>query len=254
MEGGASLIFSRGTQMMQIFKVGFLGMLLLGISSIANAIEIRGTVIGTTGLDVTVKTIGKNSPVSGDLMEISFSIPGGDTLSIGTWKVTSISGRIVSASVVENTGTPSKGQQAVIFSENPVSIKSASINSGSSSNNNQQKGYAAPPVDTAVTPEASEIINLLQSSEATNIRNGAKRAYRQFANNDAVLAIVADVLNRGYAKKTRDGYHVDAMAWLCNVLGASKDMKYKDLLTLVAKKSPSKKIRKYAKKNLRLLR
>lgn len=241
--------------MMQIFKVGLLGMLLLGLTSMAMAVEIQGTVVDTAGLDVTVKIIGESTPVPGDLMEISFSIPGGDSLSVGTWKVTSTSGHLVSAAVVENTGTPSKGQQAVINSNNPISIKSVSKNNGSNSNiNNQQNVYSAPPVDTPVTPEASAVIELLQSPDATNIRNGAKRAYRQFVNNEAVLAVVADVLKQGYAEKTKDGYHIDAMAWLCNVLGASKDMKYKDLLTLVARKSPSKKVRKFAKKNLRLLR
>lgn len=237
-------------------KMGLLGLglLLFGLTSIVAAIEIQGAVVETSGLDVTVKTVGKNSPVSGDLMDISFSIPGGDALSIGTWKVTSVSGRFVSASVVENTGTPAKGQKAVIFSENPVPIKSVRKQSAPHSNNDEQRVYSAPTVTAYMTPEAQKVVNLLRSTESGNKRNGAKRAHRYFANDAGVIAVVAEELDKGYAEKPRDRHHVDAMAWLCNVLGASKDMKYKDLLTLVAKKSPSKKIRKYAKKNLRLLR
>ena len=235
-----------------ILKTVLLGILFLGISSGAMAIEIQGTVVSTTGLNVTVKTIGKTIPVAGDLMEISFSIPGGDTLSIGTWKVTSVSGRIVSATVVENTGTPSKGQQAVIVSNNPVLIKSVRQNQVTrSSNNNTQRVYSVP---TSMTPEAQEIVSLLQSSDPAKVRNGGKQAHRNFSQDAGVLAVVADVLNKGYTEKPRDRHHVDAMAWLCNVLGASKDIKYKDLLTMVYKKSPSKKIRKYARKNIRGLR
>ncbi|MCK4501859.1 MAG: hypothetical protein KAU22_02425 [Desulfuromonadales bacterium] len=231
-------------------KIGLLGILLLSISSIAMAIKIEGTVVKTNGLDVTVKATGKNIPVPGDLMEISFSIPGGDTLSIGTWKVTNVSGSLVSASVVRNTGTPSKGQQAVIISKNPVQVKVVKRNQPPSS----PKRTTPQVLPANTTPEARNIIALLQSSTAAEKRNGAKKAYKRFAHDPAVLAIVADELNKGYAVKTRDKYHPDAMAWLCNVLGASKDIKYKDLLKTVYRKCPSKKVRKYAKKNLRLLR
>ncbi len=236
--------------MKPVLKMVLMGSLLFGLSSIAMAIEIQGTVVSTTGLDVTVKVFGKSLPVQGDTMEISFSIPGGEALSIGAWKVTSVSGHLVTASVIENTGTPSKGQRAVIISTNPVPAKEARRNNAPAS----QKTISAPTGNSYASPEALEIIALLQSSEAANIRNGAKKAHRHFAHDDAVLAVVAAVLNRGYAEKSRDRYHVDAMAWLCKVLGASKDIKYKELLTIVSKKSPSKKIRKYAIKNIRLLR
>lgn len=236
-------------------KDGFLGLLLFGLTSLAIAVEIQGTVIETSGLDVTVKVVGENIPVPGDLMEISFSIPGGETLSVGTWKVSSVSGNIVAATVVENTGTPATGQQVVINSNNPVSYKFVPVNNGSSSNkNNQQKAYSAPSENPYVTPENRKVIELLQSSDVTDMRYGAQKAHRNFANDAAVLAVVAEELNKGYAEKPKDGLHVDTMAWLCNVLGASKDVKYRDLLTTVSKKSPSKKIRKYAKKNLGLLR
>jgi len=236
-------------------KIGLLGILLLSIRSIAMAIKIQGTVVNTAGLDVTVKVAGKSLPVVGDSMEISFSIPGGDTLSIGTWEVTNVSGSLVSASVVENTGTPSRGQQAVIISKNPVSIKSVEKNKKSSSQKkNGQHTYSSPTAEDQITYENREVIALLRAPEAANKRNGAKKAHRHYRNDAAVLAVVADELHNGYAEKSRDRYHDDAMAWLCNVLGASKDIKYKDFLTMVYKKSPSKKIRKYARKNIRSLR
>ncbi len=65
-----------------------------------------------------------------------------------------------------------------------------------------------------------------------------------------VFDAIEQVLLKGYATKTRNKNHVDAMAWLCKALGASGKAKYKGTLTTVSRKAPSRKLRGYAKKAL----
>ncbi len=236
--------------MKRIAKFYIVCVLLLNFSSIAAAIEIKGAVVGTSGLNVTVKFTGKNIPVSGDLMDISFSIPGGDSLSVGTWKVTSVSGNLVSASVVEHTGTPAKGHQAVINSPNPAKRKIVKKKKTVQKKNKVTK----KPLPSNLAPEVRKVIAMMQNDDSVTKRNGAKTAYKKFGNNDVVLEVAAEELEKWHTSKTKDRYHPDALSWLCNVLGASKDIQYADLLKTVYRKCPHKKVRKYAKKNLRKLR
>lgn len=94
----------------------------------------------------------------------------------------------------------------------------------------------------------------MRSSSASEKRNGAKIASKRFSDNAAVMAVAAEELEKGFSVNLRDGHHVDAMAWLCNALGASYDQKYAALLKKVYRKSRSKKIKKYAKKNYNRVR
>ena len=48
--------------------------------------------------------------------------------------------------------------------------------------------------------------------------------------------------------------YIDAMAWLCNALGRSGQVQYKETLREVSKNAGHRKIRSYAKKNYKLLK
>jgi hypothetical protein len=81
----------------------------------------------------------------------------------------------------------------------------------------------------------------------------AKKVFRYGFDNKKAYDVVEEQLMKGYTLHSRDKTHVDAMAWLCKVLGSSKIMKYKESLDIVSTKAPSSKLRKYAKTSLRML-
>lgn len=84
------------------------------------AVEIAGTVIAVTGTDVRLKIEGDQLPSIGDEVKISFRIPGGPALKVGTWRVSSVSEEAITATLVEATGRPAVDQIAVISSASPT--------------------------------------------------------------------------------------------------------------------------------------
>ena len=50
-----------------------------------------------------------------------------------------------------------------------------------------------------------------------------------------------------------DSAHIDAMAWMCNLLGMSGEASYRSLLDKVVRETPNRKIRNYASKSMRRL-
>ncbi|MBW1821352.1 MAG: hypothetical protein JRI92_06240, partial [Deltaproteobacteria bacterium] len=100
----------------------------------------------------------------------------------------------------------------------------------------------------------SEIMSLLKSSSPKEKIKGAQYTVKFFPTNPQLLQVAEEELLKGYELRTRDRNHAEVMAWMCNVLGRSKQSQYKDTLQMVYKNAASRKVRKYAKKNYRLLR
>jgi TolB-like protein len=99
-----------------------------------------------------------------------------------------------------------------------------------------------------------EIIQLMKSPNSKEKIKGAQYTVKSFPTNPQLLKVAEEELLKGYEIRTRDRNHAEAMAWMCNVLGRSKQLQYKDTLQIVYKNAASRKVRKYAKKNYRLLR
>lgn len=99
------------------------------------AVEIAGTVVAVTGNDVRLKIEGDELPRIGDEVRISFRIPGGPALKVGTWRVSDVSEEAITATLVEATGRPAVDQIAVISSVNPTRRGAA----------HDTKAGAAPP-------------------------------------------------------------------------------------------------------------
>jgi len=233
---------------MKLFLKGLIvGTILLLATTVVMAAQLTGTVAGVKGLDVTVKVDGQLMPAAGDQVEISFSLPDGEALPIGIWEIIQVNGNLAIASVKNNTGNPVIGHKAVISSENPVPR-------GNINKVEPQNTYSYTSNTIVASGEAQQVIELIRSSSAAEKRKGAKIASKRFADNAAVMAVAAEELEKGFTENLRDGHHVDAMAWLCNALGASKDIAYAALLKKVYKKSRSGKIKKYAKKNYKRVR
>jgi TolB-like protein len=100
----------------------------------------------------------------------------------------------------------------------------------------------------------SEILQLMKSPNSKEKIQGAQYTVKSFPTNQQLLKVAEEELLKGYEVRTRDKNHAEAMAWMCNVLGRSKQIQYKDTLQMVYKNASSKRLRKYAKKNYKLLR
>ena len=233
---------------MKLFLKGLIvGTILLASITVAMAAQLTGTVAGVKGLDVTVKVDGQLMPAAGDQVEISFSLPDGETLPIGTWQVNLVNGNIAIASVKNNTGNPVIGHKAVIFSKNPIPLENKKKAKPQSTDTYTDNS-------TGISGEAKHIIEEILSSNPSTKRNGAKKAYKNYLDNSQVVAVAAKELEKGYTINLKDKYHIDAMAWFCKILGSSHDVKYKPLLRKVYKESRVRKIKKYAKKSYKILR
>ena len=64
---------------------------------------------------------------------------------------------------------------------------------------------------------------------------------------------MSEELLRGFERNLEDSQHVDAMAWMCNVLGVCGQMRYRSTLEKVSNEASNRKIKKYAEKNLERL-
>ena len=91
---------------------------------------------------------------------------------------------------------------------------------------------------------------MLRSNDSTQKVRAAKKIFKSYSHDPQLLRVVNEELLRGYQINTKDRHHVDAMAWLCKVLGASGQTKYKATLKRVAQEAPSSKLKKYAKQSL----
>jgi len=99
-----------------------------------------------------------------------------------------------------------------------------------------------------------EVAGMLRSSSLGDKENGAKIVAKLYKNDQKLLDIVNDELLKGYNSNSNDRNYVEAMAWLCNALGASGQAKYASTLETVSREAPNRKLQKYALKNLRHLK
>ena len=106
----------------------------------------------------------------------------------------------------------------------------------------------------SMSPDVAELIKMLKSDDPKKIRIAAKKIARNYSQNLDLLEVVNEELLKGYQKITGDKYYIDAMSWLCNVIGASRNKKYIPTLEKVGKEAPNRKLKKYAIKNLRRLK
>jgi len=96
-----------------------LAALSLSVLDFADAAELKGKVISVAAQQVRLAIEGDYLPQVGDQATISFQIPGGPTVRVGTWKVSELGADFVTATLVEATGTPAVDQIAIIDSAKP---------------------------------------------------------------------------------------------------------------------------------------
>ena len=101
-------------------------------------------------------------------------------------------------------------------------------------------------VDSEIDPEIAKLVESLHSYDSADRRRAAKIIARSYGNNPLLLEEVEKTLLSGYNEQVEDGNHVDAIAWLCRILGATHDERYRETLSTVANNAISRKVKKYA--------
>ncbi len=106
---------------------------------------------------------------------------------------------------------------------------------------------------SSTTPASIMYVRMLQSSDPVEKRKAAKIIYRNYLRDPFMVAFANKELLNSYRKNPNNRHHVDAMSWLCNILGASGDPKFRATLEKVSQDAPHRKLREYAVKNLKKL-
>ncbi len=108
--------------------------------------------------------------------------------------------------------------------------------------------------DDTLSAEEKKLIAMVRSQDAVLIRDASKITYRNPLPGDAVTDAISEVLLKTYGNTSTNSRTMnDALAWMCNAVGNSGKTKSKATLTEVIEKTTSEKLRKYAKKSIRLL-
>lgn len=110
-----------------------------------------------------------------------------------------------------------------------------------------------PEPRPAVNAKQAKLLDMLSSNNPDEQREAAKLITRSGISDHVVLDAVEKALLRGYRVEGDNRDHIDAMAWLCKALGASRSAKYKSTLSAVASDAPHKKLRGYAEKSMNQL-
>jgi len=115
---------------------------------------------------------------------------------------------------------------------------------------------ASPKVALAHSGPSADVIaanplyvRITSNNSATKIRAVKEVAKKRYVD-ETTLDVLESELLKGYQIKDRDGYHVDALAWCCKILGLSGNSKYEATLHTVSMGSTSPKLQAYAQKGL----
>ncbi|MFK7975222.1 MAG: hypothetical protein AB8C02_03760 [Halioglobus sp.] len=109
------------------------------------------------------------------------------------------------------------------------------------------------PFTQALDSTEQAYVNKLVSQNVSEIRRAAQEMMRGGVFDQEVLDVMSEVVYELY-KEPPSGYiQIDALSWSTNVLGASGNARYRSLLVEVKDNAYHKKLRKFAKKNLKKL-
>jgi TolB-like protein len=174
-----------------------------------------------------------------------------EQIETGRLIITKVRNKISKADIIEETtpGAIKYGQMVMSLGALIPIHPEATVERALQTERSERRSRKRAPVATV-----SQILYLLKSSNSKEKIKGAQYTVRSFPTNPQLLKVAEQELLKGYEVKTKDRNHAEAMAWMCNVLGRSKQIQYKDTLETVYKNASSKRVRKYAKKNYRLLK
>lgn len=194
-------------------------------------------------------------PKTGQILDV-------EKIETGVIEITGVNEKIAKANIIREKfpGAIEYGQRVKSFAEASIPIM-AQLSVDSKSEDVKQAIEIKPkrehlvitdhsPQKKKKAPYITKYTNMLRSNDSTQKVRAAKEIFKSYSHDPQLLCVVNEELLRGYKINIRDRHHVDAMAWLCKILGASGQTKYKATLKRVAQESPSRKLKKYANKSL----
>lgn len=95
--------------------------------------------------------------------------------------------------------------------------------------------------------------NMLQSGDPEMIGVAAQRVYREYTSDSEIMASVNASLLKNYNLGMKNAVYHQSVRWLIKALAQSGDTKYRSTLEEVSEKAKSRRIARYAKKNLQKL-
>ena len=104
--------------------------------------------------------------------------------------------------------------------------------------------------DTLTTKIKRRYINMLKSTRDVDVIRAAKTICSQYPRDTELVKTANDKLLKKFKKKSDANTYVDAISWLCNILGTSENVKFIQTLTEVEQETDNEKIKKFAMRNL----
>ncbi|MBU2621838.1 MAG: CsgG/HfaB family protein [Proteobacteria bacterium] len=198
------------------------------------------------GMEFLVYKEGKiiKHPKTGEILDVQ-------RIETGKIKIASVRDKIAEGDVLEeeSPGSMSYGQlvSSIVGTLQPVqreptvdrALEEALSSKGSSAKKTRSSG---------------DVINMLRSSSLRDKEEAAKIVAKLYKHDQTILDVVNEELLKGYTSPSGSKDYVEAMAWLCNALGASGLPKYASTLEKVSQEAPNRRLQKYAHKNLRNLK
>jgi hypothetical protein len=184
-------------------------------------------------------------PKTGEVLDV-------EQIETGKIKITSVRDKISQAVIVNEKGSGAirRGQlvKSLVGPLKPIR-KPEAIDTA--------PAYQPPPPKSRFGRRDRSPAGLIRMLKSNNLRSktdAAKLISRNYPDNEQLLDEVSRELMKGYKKPSRSRAYIEAYAWMCNALGLSGKVKYRPTLERVVKEGGSRKLKKYAKKNLRRLR
>lgn len=105
-----------------------------------------------------------------------------------------------------------------------------------------------------LSPQQAKYIRMIESNDTRQQKDAAQSMVREKLRDTVVLDVVERALLKGYRVSGNErNDSIDTLSWLCKVLGASGQSKYKATLSKVASEATHRKLQGYAEKSLREL-
>jgi TolB-like protein len=192
-----------------------------------------------TGMEFIVFKEGKliKHPKTGEVLDV-------ERINLGRLVITDVREKIADAEILEETATG-----AISFGQR---VQSRAALTAMAETGQDRPAAPAPEARSdhrGVTPD--DVVQLLRSFNYDDKTRGAKYLVRYYNTDPQLLKVAEEELLANYQLKERSRDFAEAMAWLCNALGRSGNAQYKETLAEVAQNANNRKLKSYAKKNLK---
>lgn len=102
--------------------------------------------------------------------------------------------------------------------------------------------------DMELSQEENRLVNMLKSDNLRLQKDAAKTVVRKVGVHNKVFDVISESLQKMFNDFNTESEYVDTMAWMCNALAVSGDVKYIEILDRIIDNSEDSKLKRYASK------